>query len=138
MSKITVVSTKSVWKSDDGQKEITQVNTTDGKKLKSWSSDWSEGQSYDVNITKKPSKNPKFGDEYWAEPAGPADSAPSVGKPEGKNRAFALSYAKDIVVAIIAAVPDYAKTVDPVEATTSIAEGFRQYLDNENPDNLPL
>ena len=134
---IIVTGSKQAWKSDDGQKVITSVFTADNKKLKSWSADWISGQTYNVTITEKASKNPKFGTEYWVDKAEGSDAAPAATKapyvPENKNRSFALSYAKDLTVAMLAD-PEQAAKVDPIVTTLTIADAMLDWLDGKKPE----
>ena len=134
---IIVTGSKQAWKSDDGQKVITSVFTADNKKLKSWSADWISGQTYNVTITEKASKNPKFGTEYWVDKAEGSDAAPATTKapyvPENKNRSFALSYAKDLTVAMLAD-PEQAAKVDPIATTLTIADAMLDWLDGKKPE----
>jgi hypothetical protein len=136
---ITVAGSKVVWESDDGQKKIVEIKTTDGKKLKSWNDTWNNGQTYEVTVTERPSKNPKFGNEFWVEESGyqGVRAVKAAFAPENKNKSFALAYAKDIVVALISSVPDYGKTADISDVTVSLAEEFNAYLDGKKPDDLP-
>ena len=135
---ITVASVELKWTSDDGQKQIFQVNTTAGKKYKSWSGNWNTGESYEITVTEKPSKNPKFGNEFWADIKGAGGAASPVAKPENKNRSFALSYAKDLFCSMATNLPGFAEKNDPVVAVCGIADGLLNWLDGKpTQDDLP-
>ena len=143
---ITIGNIEEKWASKDGQKHIYQVTTSTGKKYKDDTGDFQIGQSYSVSIEEK---DGRFGKEYWARIEGAATSAPAAVAapaakaafvPENKNRSFALSYAKDITVALLDS-PDQQAKVDPITTTLTIADSYLEWLDGKKPvvdaDDLP-
>lgn len=134
---ITVKSSKEIWKSPDGQRTINVLDTDKGE-FRTFSDAIAEGfgKTFEVDVYEK---DGKFGKERYVKQVqkdgtiGAAYGTRTSDAPHrneaSRSKAFALSYAKDIVVTLIANVPDYAKSADIVETTLSIARVLESYLD---------